>query len=119
MMKPSLFLILLWALCASKAVAQTQPAPPNYDEDKVPAYTLPDPLICNDATRVTNAKVWAKKRRPELLKLFEEQVYGRVPKTPPGLIRSKVISLCTNALGHSHAKLLGDMTSTMGFIALI
>src|SRR5262249_38203298 len=51
----------------------------NYDESKVPAYTLPDALTCADGTRVTSAEIWKDKRRPELLELFEEQVYGRAP----------------------------------------
>jgi hypothetical protein len=81
------------------AVAQTRPAAPNYDEAKVPAYTLPDPLICADGTKVSDAKTWEKKRRPDLLRTFEEQVYGRAPRKPHGLTRYEVTSLATNALG--------------------
>ena len=51
----------------------------NYDESKVPAYTLPDPLTMEDDTKVTDAKTWKEKRRPELLKLFEEYMYGKSP----------------------------------------
>lgn len=47
------------------------------EESKVPPYTLPDPLECQDGTRVTDAAVWVNKRRPELLKLFENEIYGR------------------------------------------
>jgi len=73
--------------------------PPNYDEAKVPAYTLPDPLVCLDGTPVTNPNLWQKKRRPELLGLFEEQVYGRAPRPPHALTRYEVRSVVTNALG--------------------
>lgn len=52
----------------------------NYDESKVPPYTLPDPLILNDGTKVKDAETWKNKRRPEILKLFEEYVYGRTPR---------------------------------------
>ena len=55
---------------------------PNYDEDKVPAYELPDVLRMQDGTPVTTRKQWEQKRRPELLRLFEEHVYGRMPGRP-------------------------------------
>jgi hypothetical protein len=52
----------------------------SYDESKVPEYTLPDPLVCNDGTRVTTVKQWEQQRRPELLEFFSSQMYGRTPK---------------------------------------
>ena len=54
----------------------------NYDESKIPNYTLPDPLTCLDGTKVTDAKMWREKRRPEIIGLFEEHVYGRAPGKP-------------------------------------
>lgn len=57
---------------------------PNYDEAKVPAYTLPDPLIFRSGKPVTVASDWPA-RRAELLALFEEHVYGRLPGRSPGL----------------------------------
>ena len=51
----------------------------NYDESKVPVYTLPDALTCLDGSKVTTPTQWKSKRRAELLKLFTEQVYGRTP----------------------------------------
>ncbi|HEX3100811.1 MAG TPA: hypothetical protein VHQ01_03405, partial [Pyrinomonadaceae bacterium] len=59
--------------------------PVNYDEDKVGSYTLPDPLVFADGKRVTTAKMWTDKRRPELLKLFEEIEYGKMPGRPPSM----------------------------------
>lgn len=62
-----------WGLCHA-----AEP-PINYDESKVPAYTLPDPLAMLDGQRVTDAATWRQKRRPELLRLFETYVYGKMP----------------------------------------
>ena len=51
-----------------------------YDEDRIPAYRLPD-LLAGART----VKDWEQKRRPELVKLFEEEMYGSVPGKPEGL----------------------------------
>jgi DNA-binding GntR family transcriptional regulator len=40
---------------------------------------LPDPLVATDGTPVTSADDWTRRRRPELLDLFERHVYGRTP----------------------------------------
>lgn len=54
----------------------------NYREELVPDYKLPDPLTALDGTVVKNAVAWREKRRPELLELFREHVYGRAPDRP-------------------------------------
>jgi hypothetical protein len=54
----------------------------NYDEDKVGSYTIPDPLKLNNGKPVRDAKTWTAQRRPELLKIFEENQYGRAPGRP-------------------------------------
>lgn len=53
----------------------------NYDESKVPAYTLPDPLEMENGQPVTTADQWPA-RRAELMDLFERNVYGRRPPAP-------------------------------------
>jgi hypothetical protein len=53
--------------------------PTNYDEAQVPSYTLPDPLICADGTSVTTPEGWWNHRRPEILALFEDQMFGKTP----------------------------------------
>lgn len=56
----------------------------NYDESKAnPFPKLPDVLRLNNGKRVTSAKVWWQKRRPEIVEDFEREVYGRVPAKVP------------------------------------
>jgi hypothetical protein len=55
----------------------------NYDEAKVPAYKLPDPLILANGQPVTDAATWFKQRRPEILKLYQTEIYGRIPPDTP------------------------------------
>jgi hypothetical protein len=55
----------------------------NYDEATAnPFPTLPDPLVLRDGRRVSNARLWAR-RRAEIVEDFEREVYGRVPKRVP------------------------------------
>ncbi|MGQ9730431.1 MAG: glucuronyl esterase domain-containing protein [Candidatus Zipacnadales bacterium] len=75
--------------------AETQE--PNYDESKVPKYTLPDPLVMQDGTPVISATMWREKRRPELLDLFRTYVYGRAPGRPPAMT-FEIISVDEHAL---------------------
>lgn len=64
---------LLVAICA-RAV--------NSDENKVHPYQLPDPLRLANGQVVTNAAQWFERRRPELLELFQTQMYGRMLPRP-------------------------------------
>ncbi len=71
----------------------------NYDESKVPPYTLPDPLIMSDGTVVKDAETWKNRRRPEILKLFEEYVYGRTPGELKD-ISFEIASICKDSLNN-------------------
>jgi len=56
----------------------------NYDESKANPYpNLPDPLVLNNGKKVTSAKMWWNQRRPEIVELFDREIYGRVPKNVP------------------------------------
>jgi hypothetical protein len=56
----------------------------NYDETKANPYpNLPDPLVLKNGKRVTKAKDWWNRRRPEIVEDFDREVYGRVPKITP------------------------------------
>jgi hypothetical protein len=59
---------------------------------------LPDPLILANGKPVRDAKTWFRKRRPELLKLYDEEIFGRVPANAPKAFFS-VAETDTNALG--------------------
>jgi hypothetical protein len=57
----------------------------NYDESKVGSYTLPDPLVLQNGQPVRTADQWFKQRRPEIIKLYETEIYGRLPRHAPRL----------------------------------
>ena len=48
-----------------------------------------DPLTTADGRKVTTPDLWNQVRRPELLRLFETEMYGKVPQ-PPEPIRPMV-----------------------------
>ncbi len=58
----------------------------NYDEAKVGAYTLPDPLVSQSGAPVRDADTWFKLRRGEILALYEKEIFGRVPATAPKIL---------------------------------
>lgn len=60
--------------------------PVNYTEAKSGQYSLPDPLILANGQRVTTAADWREKRRPEVVKLLEENQFGRAPGRPAAML---------------------------------
>lgn len=102
----TLFKLTFCLLFAMPALAQTPAAqttslPPsaqaNYDESKVGSYTLPDPLKMNDGTPVRTAREWTERRRPEIMALFAENVFGRSPQ--PKKVRFRAFDTDGHALG--------------------
>ncbi len=69
---------------------------PNYDEAKMPAYRLPDPLIFKDGNTVNSKADWDK-RRIEIYHQFEYEMFGAIPEWK-GITKSTVISRNENAL---------------------
>jgi hypothetical protein len=62
----------------------TKAGPANYDESKANPYPkLPDPLVLSNGGKVTSAEMWRKQRRPEILGLFDKEIYGQVPRNMP------------------------------------
>jgi len=71
----------------------------NYDESKANPYPkLPDPLVLKNGKKVTTAKVWWNKRRPEIVEDFDREVYGRVPKVIPA-VKWEVTSTSNDKVG--------------------
>jgi hypothetical protein len=56
----------------------------NNDESLANPYpNLPDPLTLNDGRKVTTPAMWWDKRRPEIVQMYEDNVYGHIPKDVP------------------------------------
>ena len=97
------FLTICVATIAQTTAPTTQPAPraavngnpirvnphtghvSNYDESKIGTYTLPDPLVLSNGQPVRDADTWFKQRRPELLKIYQTEIYGAVPANAPAV----------------------------------
>ena len=70
---------------------------PNYDETKVSAFDLPDPLRHDDGAPVSTAEEWWERRRPQIVGHFERQVFGASPGAPS--IETRIVSEDRDALG--------------------
>lgn len=77
-------------------LSAAEPADTNYDESKVLAYELPDPLVDN-AGQPVGREAWVAHRRSEVLRLFEDSVYGATPKRKL-TVKYEVVETDPNAL---------------------
>ena len=77
-------------------ISQGQKFEANYDEEKIPSYELPDPLGADSSDEVPNEKTWFATRRGEILKLFQNHVYGISPS--PCDIRHHEVSKVDDAV---------------------
>lgn len=59
------------------AIAQEEA---HYDESKVPDYTLPKILETEAGDPVNTINEWIHQRRPEIIEIFAEHVYGELPR---------------------------------------
>jgi hypothetical protein len=60
--------------------------PVNYEEARANPYPVyPDPLTFANGSKVTSASQWTNQRRPELIDIFEREIYGRIPPSAPKL----------------------------------
>ncbi|MEE9461691.1 MAG: hypothetical protein V3V53_07655, partial [Bacteroidales bacterium] len=70
---------MLMFISAVAIISCLQAQEANYDESGVPDYVLPDLLTNSAGSEEKTASDWEKIRRPEVLSLFEQNVYGKVP----------------------------------------
>ena len=69
-----------------------------YDEAKVPKFTLPEVLTLRSGERVRDARSWNDRRRPEILAMYQTEVFGKSPARPAKL-NYEVKGLEKGALG--------------------
>lgn len=87
-MKRSLLSAGFLALLGFAAVRAEEPKNHDFDvvrdESKVPAYQLPPVLVSSEGDRITTPEEWTNVRRPQIMALFGNLVYGvvPVPETP-------------------------------------
>lgn len=79
-MRPALPLLLSAMLLTGEDWAEAQQKKANYDEALVGSHALPALLTQADGTLVKTSDDWQKHRRPEVLALYQQHVYGRVPE---------------------------------------
>lgn len=80
-----------WEARAEVVESQAKQRPGfNFRESDVPEYRLPDPLVSENGEPVKTPAQWTGERRPEILQLFRENVYGIRPATPYGIAYEEV-----------------------------
>ena len=52
----------------------------NYQEERLPHYDLPPLLLTAEGKQITTAEEWKNVRRPQIMSLFSNLIYGRVPE---------------------------------------
>lgn len=79
-MKRLIGFCLLTVALTFMANAQDPRSDVNYDESKIPPYTLPALLEAENGTKISSVKEWEKLRRPEIYQLFQNEMYGTMPE---------------------------------------
>ncbi|WP_158860955.1 alpha/beta hydrolase family protein [Lunatibacter salilacus] len=96
-----LFLIICFS---SNIPAYSQAFVPNYDEAKIPFYTLPNVIAFEDGSIITNVADW-EKRRAEILGVFSKEVYGTSPEWDGEITATEVSSVATDKFIRKEIKL--------------
>ncbi|MBI4892704.1 MAG: acetylxylan esterase [Acidobacteria bacterium] len=82
-----LWMVIALRLAAAAQIPDSPDAvvagiPVNYREAKAGTYALPEALKLNSGKPVKDAKTWTKVRRPEVIRLIEENWFGHAPGRP-------------------------------------
>ncbi len=88
MLKPVLATITALLICLASCDAREKKegdADVSYDEARLPHYDLPPLLVTAGGHRITTPEEWRNVRRPQILGLFSNLIYGRVPEPPSPL----------------------------------
>ncbi len=94
------FLLCAALLIGGGDVAYAPAVAATVDREKdVPPYSLPDPLIRTNGQPVRTAREWRESRRPELLRLFADEEYGRTLVGRPSDLKFVVRESVPNARG--------------------
>ena len=87
----------------------------NYDESKIPPYTLPAILTASDGTVIGSPEEWENIRRPELLDLFTEEIYGGLPDVSMD-VTYDILEQDNEALGGKAVRKQVEMTFSNGAV---
>jgi len=84
-MKKFIVCLIVFGLCSTVETAQGRERKEYdsdliYDENKIPHYDLPPLLVTAEGRRITTPEEWKNIRRPQILSLFSNLIYGRVPE---------------------------------------
>jgi (4-O-methyl)-D-glucuronate---lignin esterase len=77
---PALITVAITTLALAPTAIHSQEFPP--PDQLKPHRGLPDPLVFFDGRNVETKDQWEKERRPELKKLFQHYMYGKLPPVP-------------------------------------
>lgn len=87
----------------------------NYDEAKAnPFPDLPEVLTADNGSKINSPGKWWSKRRPEIIELFDREIYGRVPRQTPE-VKWEVVSVSRDTVENISVitkKLLGHVDNS-------
>jgi hypothetical protein len=93
-------LLLGCAVFLLPLLAMAQQKNANYDESAIKPYTLPELLKTQSGKVIQSSADWTALRRPEILALFEDHVFGKTPKPEAwGKVAFETLSVKQDALG--------------------